>query len=155
MTPEQLEDALRAWGYYMGQRPPSDDIDDMPDHDRTPTHALVLMAQFPPGKAGHRSAKAMARYRGTPSWGFDPMVCHATRSHKISMPEDTPPIVRVVQSAYLQLFGESEALAIVLLTHYQTRGTKAEKAKSLGLRFNDYNHGLSEARAMVYLLLNP
>jgi hypothetical protein len=149
---DELEARLRRWGHCLGEHAGSGD--DIPEADRTRNHALVRAAQFPPGNVAGRAAKSMCKVRGVPSWGFAPAVCTETRTHRISTPEDTPPDVVRVQSAYERLLGYSQPLALVLLAQYQTHGAQSEKAEGLGISYRTYKRRLADARGSMYLLLN-
>jgi DNA-directed RNA polymerase specialized sigma24 family protein len=96
----------------------------------------------------------MSKLRHSPSWGFAPVVCTESRTHRISVPEDTPQDVVRVQSAYERLLGYSPPLALVLLAQYHTHGAQSEKAEILGIRVNRYRERLSGARAAMLILLS-
>lgn len=150
--PDTLEARLRRWGHCLGEHTGSGD--DIPEADRTRNHALVRAAQFPPGNVAGRSARAMAKIRGVPSWGFAPAVCTETRTHRLSMPEDTPKDVQQVQAAYLRLHGYSEPLARVLLAQYQTQGAQREKAEIMGITYRTYQRRLADAKGSMFILLS-
>jgi hypothetical protein len=152
-TPDELEARLRLWGRVLGEHGDGNG-DDIPDADRTRNHALVRAAQFPPGNVSGRAARAMSKLRHSPSWGFAPVVCSETRTHRISVPEDTPQDVVRVQSAYERLLGYSPPLALVLLAQYHTHGAQSEKAEMLGIPYRTYQRRLSDARGSIFILLS-
>lgn len=149
---DELEDRLRQWGRVLGEH--GDGPDEIPEADRTRRHSLVQAQQFPPGPASGRSARAMAGLRGSPSWGFAPVVCTETRTHRISTPEDLPLEVRRVQSAFERLHDYAPELAVVLLAQYHRRGTQFDKAEDMGLHYRRYKERLSGARAGMLIILS-
>lgn len=152
MKADFAEMDLRQWGRVLGEH--GDGPDEIPESDRTRNHALVRAAQFPPGTVSGRSARAMSQLRGSPSWGFEPISCTETRTHRISTPDDVPLTVRRVQLAFERLHSYAPELARVLLVQYHRRGTQIEKAEDLGLPYRRYKERLQGARAGIWLILS-
>ncbi len=151
-TIDPFEASLQLWGRLLGDH--GDGPDAIPDADKTRNHALVRAAQFPPGSASGRSARAMSDLRGSPSWGFEPVVCTETRTYRISTPEDLPLEVRQVQTAFERLLAFAPELASVLLTNYHRRGPQSNKAEDMGLPYRRYKDRLRGARAGMLIFLS-
>jgi hypothetical protein len=96
----------------------------------------------------------MSRLRQSPTWGFEPVVCTETRTHRISTPEDLPLEVRQVQKAFERLHDYAPELARVLLANYHRLGPQSDKADDLGLPYRRYKDRLKGARAGMFLLLS-
>jgi hypothetical protein len=134
MTPDQLEAALRAWGRFYGERPPPEWGDEPePQPLGAGVHPIARAMEFAGGrdKPVGRAASSMARVRGTPSWGFDPVACSETRTHRISTPDDVPPIVRLVEAAAMTLYRQDTLTGTILRWEYCKRGKQIEKAAML------------------------
>lgn len=159
---DPLEAMLLLWGRYYGERKP-DEWDEGAEASLTDNHPIARAMEFAGGDESipQRSARGMAKLRGVPTWGFDPVVCTETRSKRISTPDDMPVVVQRVQSAALDLYRLDELRGIVLRFHYCTRGTQFEKAarvsdvfsKTIGIR--TYRESLSFARGWMGSRLIP
>ncbi len=151
-APNPFEASLQLWGRLLGEH--GDGPDGIPRADQTRYHALVRAADFPPGSASGRSARSMSRLRQSPTWGFEPVVCTETRTHRISTPEDLPLEVRQVQKAFERLNDYAPELARVLLANYHRRGPQADKAEDLGIPLRRYKDRLRGGRAGMMIFLS-
>lgn len=154
-TPD-LETLLRAWGRYYGERAPKEWDEGEDESQLTISHPLARAMEF---AGGHepislRAARGMRKIRGTPTWGFDPVACAETRTHRISTPDDVPPTVQRVQRAALELYRMDTMRGTVLRFEYCKRGRQADKCGALsalgfpmGLRM--YREALANAKGWM------
>jgi hypothetical protein len=154
---DDLEKMLRAWGHYYGEKKPREwDESGEDPSSLTRSHPISRAMEFSGGEAtvSGRSARGMRKLRGTPTWGFDPILCRETRTHRIAVPDDIPPHVARVQTFALELYRIDTLRGSVLRWEYCKRGAQAEKAAALtaiglacGLRV--YRESLSFARGWI------
>lgn len=140
MTPEAMEDLFRRWGWEFGEQRPTE-RDDPTYGTPTHSHPLVRAMQFPGVvEAGKRAGAAYRKITGAPAWSTDPIRCKETRSFKISLPDDTPREIQLVQTAWLGLWDYEELDARVFQAQYCWRAmTRAEKSAVLGLHVKRYD----------------
>lgn len=147
----QLETLLRAWGRLFGERPPKEW--DEGDGPAATVHPIAKAMEFAAGRnakeTAGRSSAAMARLRGTPAWGTDPIPCKETRSKRIATPDDIPAEIQRVQSAALALHAVDPVRGRVLRTEYCRRGTQHDKAEKLGMKVRRYRDELAHARTWI------
>jgi hypothetical protein len=148
-----LESALKSWGRVYGQRAPSED--ELTGNPfaflGTGKHPIATAMEFAGGEDAPvgRSARAMVKIRHVPSWGFEPMVCTETRSHRIATSDDIPLAAQRVQRAVLALYAVDPALANVLRIRYCERGRTRDKASELGVRFSRFMALLAAAKQWI------
>ncbi len=146
-----LEILLRKWGWAFGERPPKEWAEgDGPSYAVSP---IARAMEFAPGRNGKgtvgRSASAMSKLRGTPAFGFDPVVCTETRSKRIATPDDIPADIQRVQTAALALHAVDPVRGRVLRTEYCRLGSQHDKAERLGLKIRRYRDELAHARTWM------
>lgn len=162
LTVDEVEKMLRNWGWFFGVRPARDDGDDY----ICPTlgsgqHPIATAMEFAGGtdRPAGRSARAMAKVRGTPTWGFAPAVCTETRSHRTSTPDDVPVTAQRVQRASLELQSIDPLRGLCLRTNYCTLGSHFEKAAAVSATLGElvtlrtYRHELALARVWMHARL--
>lgn len=156
-TKSPIEYLLRKWGHYYGERAPKEWDEAGEDESQlTGSHPIARAMEFSGGD-GHslgRHARGMAKLRGTPTWGFDPVTCSETRSRRISVPEDVPRDVQLVQSAALELYRFDTLRGTVLRFEYCKRGSQSEKTAmlvtaGLSVSLRVYRESLSYARGWM------
>lgn len=142
-----LDELLRAWGHFYGQRPPPEWDESLGEPAPTGTHPIARAMEFAGGDESPsiRSAGAMRKIRHVPTWGFDPLVCTETRSHRISTPDDIPVMVQRMQRTWLELCKANQFLGTVLLYEYCMRGTQGYKAEELDIGTRVYRESLARA----------
>lgn len=168
MTLDELEERLRRWGRWYGERPSADD----PDRLAPATHPLAIGMQFAPGKrsavirqrshmdrAGQGRRRLMAQAAGVdrlhvvPAAFVDPVPCIETRSGRNSARDwPTPPEVQSVQRAALDLHRIDTLRGLALRVHYCMLGDLQDKANAVTLRLGSpvkvraYRDAVREAR---------
>lgn len=132
MTADQLERALRDWGHWYGERRQAEWQEGEEDVlIGGSVHPIARAMEFAGGSGipVGRAAASMARLRNTPAWGFDPLVCTETRSHRISTADDIPQNAQKVQSAVLILYKIEPLRSTCLRLNYCTFGSHHHKAQ--------------------------
>lgn len=125
----RIDPLLRLWGHYYGEHKPREW-----DEDRSfGPHPIATAMEYAGGEcevARHRS-RDVRRMRGVPTWGYDPVSAHETRSRRVSTSDDIPPFVQRVQNEAVALHRIDTLRGTVLRMEFCTRGPQADKAAQM------------------------
>jgi hypothetical protein len=168
MTPDALEDALRAWGRAYGEQP---EVEIHEDQRAPDVHPLAVAMRFAPGtraeavqrhvhRGGQQRRTLMAAGLGDCGVRMVPAdfvdCVPGTRSTNASACGSSAeaklgPIVEAVQGAWIVLFRFDTLRGIVVQAEYQRRGmTQGDKAAMLGIKLKRYRDELASGKVWLH-----
>jgi hypothetical protein len=170
MTPDALEDALRAWGRAYGEQP---EVEIREDARAPDVHPLAVAMRFAPGtraeavqrhvhRGGQQRRTLMAAGLGdcdvriVPADFVDYVPgTRSTNSGGVDGGVDTSrhvqPIVEAVQGAWIVLWRFDTLRGGVVQAEYQRRGmTQGDKAAMLGIKLKRYRDELASGKVWLH-----
>lgn len=156
MTKDDLDAALRRWGWIYGERPDRE----LPEWARAPaSHPIARAMEFAHRGVDRRFGPAYQRrpLPGEKHWSRDPIQCKESRQAHGSAPSAAPrnDVVTVIQTVWLELKRTDSELAEILRLEYQDRDQQTDKAKALGIGRGKYRELLAEAKGWMFARVHP
>lgn len=150
MSPQEVELALRRWGWVHGEQPDRE----LPETARAPAvHPIARAMEFAHRGKDKRISVAYRRLvrEGEKAWSRDPVPCIETQRAAGRAPEAPSPNdpVELVQRAWLSLTRHSWIVAEAVRLEYQVRDGQRGKAQRMALSVNRYRELLAEGRGWI------